>query len=68
MGRRPVLPVGRWGPVILGVLALGLLIWGAVTGRGEMVVVGAIGAAALLVGFPLAERVMGKGEDGDDGT
>ena len=52
--------------MILGALALGLLIWGAVTGRGEMVVVGAIGAAALLIGFPIAERVMGKDESTDD--
>jgi hypothetical protein len=61
MGRRPILPLGRWAPLILGVLALGLLLWGAISGSREMVVIGAVGAAGLLVAFPLAEFLLRGG-------
>lgn len=65
MDRRPILPFGRWASFILGVLALGLLAWGVVTSNREMVVVGALGAAALLVGFPVAEFLMARGGKDD---
>jgi|GEM_PF-4403788 len=66
MARRPTLPLGRWAPLVLGVLALGLLAWGAVADNREMVVLGAVGAAGLLVAFPLAEFLMRGGEDRHD--
>ncbi len=65
MDRRPILPLGRWAPVVLGAVALGLLVWGAVTGNREMVIVGAIAAAALLVAYPLAERILGNPPEED---
>jgi len=54
---------GRFAPLALGILALGLLAWGTFSGNREMVALGAVGAAALLIGFPLAERLLGKDDD-----
>ena len=65
MDRRPVLPLGRWAPFVLGVIALALLAWGAITSNREMVIVGAIAAAALLIAYPLAERLLGNPPEDD---
>ena len=51
---------GRWAPLALGLLAVVALVAGLVTGDDELVILGAVGAAALLIGFPLAERLIGK--------
>jgi hypothetical protein len=56
---------GRWAPAALGVLALVALVAGLFTGNEEMVILGAVGAAALLIGFPVAERLLGKDESPD---
>jgi hypothetical protein len=66
MDRRPMLPLGRWAPVVLGVVALALLVWGAIQGNREMVVIGAVAAAALLLAYPLAERLLGTGRHEDE--
>jgi MFS superfamily sulfate permease-like transporter len=66
MGRRPIIPFGTKGPWILGALALGLLVYGLITGSTGLVVVGAVGAAALLIGFPLAELMIGRERDSEE--
>ena len=57
---------GRFAPLALGVLAFALLVWGVFSDEREMVILGAVAAAALLIGFPVAERVLGKDSDSDD--
>lgn len=66
MGRRPIIPFGTKGPWILGAIALSLLVYGTIAGSTGLIVVGAIGAAALLIGFPLAELLLGKKHDPED--
>ena len=56
---------GRWAPLALGLGALALLAWGVVSSNDELVILGAVGAAALLIGFPVAERVIGKDDETD---
>lgn len=62
MPRRPILPFGSKGPWVLGAVALALLVYGLVSGAAGLIVVGAIGAGALLVAFPLAELLLGREE------
>jgi hypothetical protein len=47
-------------------LALGFLVWGAFSGNREMVVIGAVGAAGLLVAFPIAEFLLRRDEAPND--
>jgi hypothetical protein len=62
MPRRPIIPFGTKGPWILGAIALALLVYGLITGSAGLIVVGAVGAAGLLIAFPLAELLLGREE------
>ena len=66
MGRRPIIPFGTKGPWILGAVALALLVYGLITSSTGLIVVGAVGAAALLIGFPLAELLLGREPESEE--
>ena len=51
---------GKWAPYALGGIALACLVLGLFTDNQEMVVLGSVAAAALFVGFPLAEWLIGR--------
>ncbi len=60
MPRRPTLPFGSKGPLVLGLLALALIAYGLFSGSQGFVVVGAVAALALLIAFPLADLLLGR--------
>ena len=64
--RRPLLPLGNKGPYVLGVVALALLVYGLIRGSDGLVLIGAVAAAALLVGYPVAEFLLGREPDDAD--
>ena len=57
---------GKWAPYALGAIALGCLVYGLFTENQEMVVLGAVAAAALFVGFPLAEWLIGREDESSE--
>jgi len=57
---------GRWAPYGLGAIALACLVFGLFTDNQEMVVLGSVAAAALFVGFPLAEWLIGRDDEPSD--
>ena len=56
---------GKWAPYALGIIALGCLVLGLFSDNQEMVVLGSVAAAALFVGFPLAEWFMWRDDDSE---
>ncbi len=69
----PAIPAGRGLPWLLGGLSGAVLATGLLTSHGEAALLGGVGLAATVVGFPLARLVLGGPEapqDGDatDGT
>jgi len=62
---KPVLPLGRLLPWMLGLLGVLLIAWGLVSGEREMVLAGGVGLAGVVVAFPLAAFVLRQQKDGD---
>ncbi|MEO8538167.1 MAG: hypothetical protein ABI577_00400 [bacterium] len=64
--RRPLLPLGSLAPWVLAGCALLLAAAGLFTENREMVVLGVVAAATLIVAFPLARFLLGKDDDTDN--
>lgn len=61
--RWPLLPLGKKAPYVLGGVAITLLVYGLVRDADGLVLVGAVASAALFVGYPLAEFLLGRESD-----
>jgi len=66
MQRRPILPLGRWGPWVLAAVGIALVAWGLLSGNREMALAGGVAVVVFLVAFPLANIILGKDELSED--
>lgn len=61
----PAFPGSRALPLILALLSLGVLVLGILAEESGTIALGAVGVAALLVGYPLSRVIMGLGGTDD---
>ncbi|MCC6381443.1 MAG: hypothetical protein IT304_02995 [Dehalococcoidia bacterium] len=61
----PLLPFPRALPWLLAVVSAGLLAFGYWWDDSPAAVLGAVGLASVIVGFPLAALLLGRSDDGE---